>query len=361
MPDWIDTPDALRARLSAPPAVVGLDTEFIRERTYWPQLALVQVALGEGDDDILLLDMLAPGLPETFAPLLADPAVLKVMHSPSEDLVAFQRACGTLPSPMFDTQAAAALCGLGAGLGYQKLVAEVTGLTLDKGETRSDWLRRPLSASQLRYAADDVRHLHALHRRLRDELDARGRLDWLAEDSARQLAAAASEEPERWPHLALRSAQFLDGPGQVRLLRLLRWRELQARRSDRPRGWILDNELAVALARANPADPGALQAQLDAAPKAPRGLREALWDAFSTPLPDEDRMPPARGDDRDKKQLRAMQEVVATTAAELGLPEGMLASRRVLEALQDGGGWNGTLGGWRRRLLEPRLAPLLAG
>ena len=232
MPDWIDTPDALRARLASPPAVIGLDTEFIRERTYWPLLALVQVALGDDAGDILLLDMLAPGMCEAFAPLLADTAVLKVMHSPSEDLVAFQRACGTLPTPLFDTQAAAALCGLGAGLGYQKLAAEVTGIALDKGETRSDWLRRPLSESQLRYAADDVRHLHALHRRLHADLLANGRLDWLAEDSARQLAAATSEEPERWPHLALRSAQFLDAAGQARLLRLLRWRELQARRSD---------------------------------------------------------------------------------------------------------------------------------
>ena len=361
MPDWINTPDALRARLSAPPAIVGLDTEFIRERTYWPQLALVQVALGEGDDDILLLDMLVPGMADAFSPLLADPAVLKVMHSPSEDLVAFQRSCGTLPSPMFDTQAAAALCGFGAGLGYQRLVAEVTGLALDKGETRSDWLRRPLSESQLRYAAEDVRHLHALHRRLHDQLAASGRLEWLAEDGARQLAAAASGEPERWPHLSLRSAQFLDPAGQARLLRLLRWRELQARRSDRPRGWILDNELAVSLARANPADERALQAHLDASPKAPRGLRDALWEALATALADEDAMPLARGDDRDRKQLRALQDVVASTAAELGVPEGVLASRRVLEALQDGGGWNGTLGGWRRRLLEPRLAPLLAG
>ena len=360
MPDWIDTPDALRARLSAPPAVVGLDTEFIRERTYWPQLALVQVALGEGDEQILLVDMLAPGMAEALAPVLANPAVLKVMHSPSEDLVAFQRACATLPGPMFDTQAAAALCGLGAGLGYQKLVAEVTGLTLDKGETRSDWLRRPLSQSQLRYAADDVRHLHFLHRRLHEQLATSGRLDWLAEDATRQLAAAASEDPERWPHLGLRSAQFLDAAGQARVLRLLRWRELQARRSDRPRGWILDNELAVTLARANPTDPQALQALLDAAPKAPRGLREALWEALSTPLADEVGMPLARGDDRDKKQLRALQDAVASAAAELGLPEGVLASRRVLEALQDGGGWNGVLGGWRRRLLEPRLAPLLA-
>jgi ribonuclease D len=364
MTHWIDTPDALRARLAhsfstSRPAAIGLDTEFIRERTYWPQLALVQIALGEGDGDILLVDPLQPGMCEALAPLLADASVLKLMHSPSEDLVAFAHACNVLPAPLFDTQAAAALCGLGAGLGYQKLVQAVTGVELAKGETRSDWLRRPLSPAQLDYAADDVRHLHALHRELQSRLAAAGREAWLAEDSARQLANAASDEGDRWPHLGMRSAQFLDAAGQRRLLRLLRWREAQARSSDRPRSWILDNELAATLARANPADRAAFQKLLDAAPKAPRGLRDALWQALTTPLPDEADAPLARGDDRDKKQLRALQDAVAGLAAELQLPEGVLASRKLLEALQDGGGWSGPLAGWRRALLEPRLSALL--
>jgi ribonuclease D len=365
MTEWIDTPDALRARLAHHPSVIGLDTEFIRERTYWPQLALVQIALGDSTDpgasgEILLVDPLVPGMPDALAPLLADPAVLKLMHSPSEDLVAFQHACGVLPVSLFDTQAAAALCGIGGGMGYQKLVQEVTGVALEKGETRSDWLRRPLSPSQLDYAADDVRHLHTIHLVLQAKLETLGRTDWLAEDSARQLANAANEGGDRWPHLAMRSSQFLDAPAQRRLLRLLRWREGQARRSDRPRSWILDNELAAALARSNPADPAALQAQLDATPKSPRSLRDALWQALTTPLPDEADAPLARGEDRDKKQLRAMQEAVLATAGELGVPEGLLASRKLLEALQDGGGWTGPLAGWRRQLLETRLAPLLA-
>ncbi|WP_028838152.1 ribonuclease D [Thermomonas fusca] len=359
MTHWIDTPGALRARLATLPAAIGLDTEFIRERTYWPQLALVQIALGESDDDILLVDPLRPGMREALAPLLANPDVLKLMHSPSEDLVAFQYACRTLPTPLFDTQAAAAMCGLGAGLGYQKLVQAVTGVELAKGETRSDWLRRPLSPAQLEYAADDVRHLHALHRDLQARLAGNGRTAWLEEDSARQLANAASDDGERWPHLAIRSAQFLDAEGQRRLLRMLRWRDAQARSSDRPRSWILDNELAVALARQKLDSRLRFDALLDANPKAPRSLRTPLWEALITPLADEAKAPLARGDDRDKKQLRALQEAVAAVAGELQLPEGLLASRKVLEALQDGGGWNGQLAGWRRALLEPRLAPLL--
>ncbi len=361
MTHWIETPDALRARIATPPAAIGLDTEFIRERTYWPQLALVQIALGESDDDILLVDPLRPGMAKALAPLLADPSVLKLMHSPSEDLVAFKHACGVLPAPLFDTQAAAALCGLGAGLGYQKLVQAVTGVELAKGETRSDWLRRPLSPAQLDYAADDVRHLHALHRDLEARLAGNGRAAWLAEDSERQLANATSDDSDRWPHLAIRSAQFLDIEGQRRLLRLLRWRDAQARTSDRPRSWILDNELAVALARQKLDSRLRFDALLDGFPKAPRNLRSPLWEALITPLPDEAQAPPVRGDDRDKKQLRALQEAVAAVAAELGLPEGVLASRRLLEGLQDGNGWTGPLAGWRRAVLEPRLSPLLGG
>ena len=365
MTHWIDTPEALRARLAQPPAIIGLDTEFIRERTYWPQLALVQIALGDSaeaasDGNILLVDPLLPGMCEALVPLLADPAVLKVMHSASEDLVAFKHACGVLPAPMFDTQIAAALAGVGGGMGYQKLVQAVTGIELAKGETRSDWLRRPLSASQLEYAADDVRHLHALHRHLDALLDPQGRNAWLQDECRRLLATVADDAGDRWPHLSLRSAQFLDRSAQLRLLRLLRWREARARGSDRPRSWILDNELAVAIARKAPADLPALQSLFEATPKSPRNLAEAIFDALTAPLPDEGTAPLARGDDRNKQQLRAMQDAVAAAASELGLPEGLLASRKLLEALQDGAGWNGALAGWRRDILEPRLTPLLA-
>src|SRR5690606_18992826 len=254
VPHWITDPAELDRRIAARPRRIGLDTEFIRERTYWPQLALVQVALGDGDDDILLVDPLAPGIADALRPLLTDAAVLKVMHSPSEDLVAFRHACKVVPQPLFDTQAAAALSGIAAGIGYQRLVQEALGINLPKGETRSDWMRRPLSPSQLEYAADDVRHLFALH----DALDARllglGRTAWLQEDCARMVANAERDDGDRWPHLSLRAAQFLDEPARHRLLRLLRWREAHARRADRPRSWILDNELAVQLAREPMAD-----------------------------------------------------------------------------------------------------------
>ena len=362
MSHWISDPADLRQRLQDAPPRVGLDTEFVRERTWWPRLALVQLSLGDGS--LLLADAQAPGIPEALAPMLADASVLKVMHSASEDLVALKRACGVVPAPLFDTQLAAGLSGIGAGVGYQRLVQDLLGVALPKGETRSDWMRRPLSPSQLEYAEDDVLHLFALHDRLQARLVELDRLDWLHEDGARMVANAASDDLERWPHLALRAAQFLDEAGQRRLLRLLRWRDAHAREVDKPRNWILDNELATALARKPPPDQGALLRQLQATPKAPRTLAGAVWEALSTPLPDEAQAPPVRNEDRDKAALRTLQDAVAATSAELGLPDGVLASRRWLQSLLERQArgeaeWPGPLSGWRRKVLEPRLSALL--
>jgi ribonuclease D len=169
---------------------------------------------------------------------------------------------------------------------------------------------------------------------------------------------------ERWPHQSLRAAQFLDEAGQRRLLRLLRWRDAYAREADKPRNWILDNELATALARKPPADRDALRRQLQATPKAPRTLADAVWEALSTPLPDEADAPPVRNEERDKDALRALQDSVAALSAELGLPDGVLASRRWLQSLLERQArgeaeWPGPLAGWRRRVLEPRLSALL--
>ena len=359
MSTWIDTPQALSdvlARWAGQP-LVALDTEFIRERTYYPQLALVQLAI---PGEILLVDPLVPGMDAALRPLLVDPAVTKLMHSASEDLQALQRGCNALPAPLFDTQVAAALCGLGAGLGYQKLVEQVTGVQLAKGETRSDWLRRPLSDSQHEYAADDVRHLHAVHAFLDARLTGLGRHGWLQADAERSLRNAVQEGEDPWPHLGVRSAQSLDADGQARLCRLLRWRDVEARRSDRPKSWIIDSELAVGLARRPPRDFTDFNATLDRHPKAPRKSRGELWDRLSAPITAEERgIPLLKPESYDKQTLKAMQEAVIAVAQAHGLPEGLLCARKHLEALLEGRGWPEAVNGWRRELLEPVLSPLI--
>ncbi|WP_313317585.1 ribonuclease D [Stenotrophomonas sp.] len=354
---WIKHPAELEERYRQPPSRIGLDTEFIRERTYWPQLALVQMAVG---DEILLIDPLIPGMCEALTPWLTDTSITKVMHSASEDLVAFKCACGALPRPLFDTQIGAALAGIGGGMGYQKLVAEITGVTLPKGETRSDWLKRPLSEAQLEYAADDVEYLFALHDAITAKLQATDRMQWLQDDGERLLASVEGDEGEHWPHLSMRSSQFLEPEAQLRLLRLLRWRDQQARSSDKPRSWILDNELANLLARTPPADYDSMLKIFGRFPKAPRKLAQPLWEALTIPLDDEAEAPMALpATDGNKNAIKRLQDAVSKRTAELGLPDGLLASRKHLEALLESGNWPTALAGWRREQLEPVLTPLL--
>jgi ribonuclease D len=337
-------------------AAIALDTEFIRERTFWPKLALAQIGV---PGTILLADTLAPGMPESLAGLLSNRSQLKLMHSASEDLVALHHACGALPAPLFDTQIAAALAGLGPGLSYQALIRELIGVEVDKGETRSDWMRRPLSPAQLCYASDDVRYLHEAHRLLSDRLARLGRAQWVEQDCQRMLAnPPGGLDP--WPHLALRSSQSLDRTCQVRLCALLRWRDAHAIHADRPRSWILANDLAVELARRPPDSAEALGHLLNARPNAPRKLRDPIWTALNDPLPDAASLPLAEPQTNAfKQQLKRMQEAVSTVAEKLAIAPTVLASRRHLESLLAFGQWPDALAGWRRELLESELMPFL--
>mgnify|MGYP000987950469 CR=1 FL=1 len=190
-------------------------------------------------------------------------------------------------------------------------------------------------------------------------LQAVDRMQWLQDDGERLLASVANDE-DRWPHLSMRSAQFLDAAAQHRLLRLLRWRDVQARSSDRPRSWILDNELAATLARTPPADAAALGQLFEQFPKAPRKLAGAVWQALETPLADEADAPLALpANDSNKQALKKLQDAVAERSRELGLPDGILASRKHLESYLERRQWPAALAGWRQQELESRLQALL--
>ncbi len=230
---------------------LALDTEFIRESTYYPQLCLIQIASA---DHIACIDPLALPSLEPLLERLYDPATTKILHSASQDLEIFFHWRGAVPTPIFDTQLAALALGQGQGhqIGYAALVQQLLGVDLAKTHTRADWRRRPLPSEWLAYAADDVRYLPELYRQQRAALEQRGWLTALAEDFA-ALAAVDRYQPqplEMWQRV--REQQRLRGVQRAALRQLAAWREEQAIAHDRPRRWILDDAVLIELARRLP-------------------------------------------------------------------------------------------------------------
>jgi len=357
---WIDHPDGLPT--FADHAPVGLDTEFMRRNTFYPKLALVQAAHAH---DSWLIDPLAYDAGADMRALVAGRTC--VMHSASEDMEALAPLLGDVPIELFDTQIAAALCGMGPGLSYQKLVAALLGIEIPKDETRSDWLQRPLTASQLDYAEQDVAHLAALHEKLSAELQRRGRAAWHAEDCARMALRARRNQAEAdaQPQRGFASASDWPAEARARLRRVLLWRDEAARRLDRPRPWLLDDAHALALSQQPPKTSHELFERVQGL-RALRGpQRNELLVVLQTPATPEELaalapIPPApKGE--TKRAVDAMRTVVQTAAAKLDLPAGLLCPRRLTEELAVTRAWPTGLEGWRRTVLEPNLAPLIPG
>jgi ribonuclease D len=234
---------------------ITVDTEFLRERTYYPELCLVQIA---GQTELAVIDTLAEGL--DLAPLgvlLANPDVRKVFHAARQDVEIFLHLFGAVPANLFDTQIAAMVAGFGDQVGYDSLVQSVTGGQIDKAHRFSDWSARPLSPAQMNYAAADVTHLRHVYERLCARLAHEGRLEWVAEEMA-ELAEPATyrADPETiWERLRPRT-------GNRRMLGALQsicaWREREAQRVNIPRQRLLKDESLLEIAATMPADPDAL-------------------------------------------------------------------------------------------------------
>ena len=250
-PDLITTTEALDAlctRLRRE-TVVTVDTEFMRERTYWPELCVVQLA---GDAEVAVVDTLAPGIDlASLGALLADEAVMKVFHAARQDIEIFVLRFGDVPRPMFDTQVAAMVAGFGDQVGYDSLVAATTGGHIDKAHRFSDWAARPLSSAQINYAAADVTHLRRVYEKLLARLEKDGRVDWVGEEMA-VLGDPATYQPDpeqMWERLRPRTSNR-------RMLAALRaiaaWREREAQKSNIPRGRMLKDEALLEIAASAP-------------------------------------------------------------------------------------------------------------
>src|ERR1700722_3515088 len=270
---------------------IAIDTEFMRERTYWPVLCLVQVG---GPSEAVAIDALAPEI--DLAPLLAlmnDTATLKVFHAARQDLEIFFHLSGAVPQPLFDTQVAAMVCGFGDSASYETLVRKLAGAPLDKASRFTDWAHRPLTERQIRYALDDVVHLRTVYERLQERLAKNGRASWFAEEMAALADPGLyrTEPAEAWRRFRLR------GRADSRFLAVLRalaaWREAAAQQRDLPRGRILRDEALIEIASHAPRRAEALARTRGLAKGTAEGrLGKEILDAVELGLADPD-PPPA--------------------------------------------------------------------
>ena len=229
---------------------VAVDTEFMRERTYWPILCLVQVA---GPTEAAAIDALAPGIDLTpLLALMADKSILKVFHAARQDVEIFVNLADRVPAPLFDTQVAAMVCGFGDAASYETLVAKLAQASLDKSSRFTDWAHRPLTERQIHYALADVVHLRTVYERLQQRLASNGRAGWFAEEMAglADPATYRSDPSEAWRRFRLR------GRVDPRFFGVLRevaaWRETAARQRNLPRGRIIRDEAVLEIAAHTP-------------------------------------------------------------------------------------------------------------
>ncbi len=243
---------AFCARLADAPFVT-VDTEFLRDTTYWPKLCLIQLA---GPEEEAAIDALVDGLDlQPLYNLLTDPNLLKVFHAARQDMeIFYQRLNGQLPGPIFDTQVAAMVCGFGEQVGYDTLARKLTGAKIEKASRFADWSKRPLTEKQLSYALADVTHLRDIYRKLRDQLEASGRARWLDEEMAQITDPATYHMDPRdaWQRLKPKSG---DRTYLALLRELAAWREREAQRRNVPRNRILRDEQIQDIAAHAPRTP----------------------------------------------------------------------------------------------------------
>jgi ribonuclease D len=249
---------------------IAVDTEFLRDQTYWPKLCLVQVA---GPETLAAIDPLAPGIDLTpLYRLMEDPSLLKVFHAGRQDLEIFFHATGKVPAPIFDTQVAAMVCGFGESASYESLVAKLARAAVDKSSRFTDWSYRPLTDRQLAYALDDVIHLRTVYVKLRDQLRRSDRESWLDGDMAilSDPRIYRLDPAESWRRLKMRSPK----PRTLAALKeLAAWREMEAQKRDLPRGRIIRDEALIELASHLPST----QSQLARTRGLPGGFAEGKW------------------------------------------------------------------------------------
>ena len=337
--------------------LIGLDSEFIQDRTYFPRPALLQVSDVRG---VLLVDPVVISDCGPLAQVLDDSSTLVVMHACTEDLKVLEIMTGTTPRRIFDTQLAAAFAGHRYSLGYRELIGSLLNVTLDKEETRSNWLDRPLSPAQLRYATLDVLYLLPLYRQLSAELNRMRRTSWLEEEFEHQRRVQAADSQPNASYRRIRGRGALRPARHAVLRRLSAWRETEAMRRDMPRRHLLSDQALIGLADAPAPTGGRLRPAGWISDRFRRRYGSTVSRRIHAALSDG----PGRLDHRTDLRpytgtLTRMRDIVHRTAKRLGLPPELLATRRtmesLLEALLNHEPVPPEFGGWRQAVVTPAL------
>lgn len=346
-------------------AAVAVDTEFMRTSTFFPIAALFQVGDGQG---CYLLDPLAIDDLSAFAALMTNPKVTKVFHSCSEDLEVFQAFLGLTPTPVFDTQMAAAVAGKGFSLGYARLVEIMLNIAVPKSETRSDWLQRPLSQSQLQYAALDVAYLLVVYGLLLKELRASGYVSWVESDCAEMIAQAEQGTDFDQQYLKIKLAWKLNRQQLATLQALAAWRESEARARDIPRNRLIKEGALWDMARYQPTELKQIAGLEGMTARTLKADGEKLLEIIAgqkhkpesecppkLPKP----LPPEQGE-----LLKALKHYTRDTAERLNVAAEILVRKKDYEDLIRSGMDNGDyhlnerLSGWRREVVGQGLLEL---
>jgi ribonuclease D len=343
---------------------VAIDTEFMRERTYFARLCLIQLA---SDDVAAIVDPLAFTDLSPLKELLTDTNVVKVFHAGTQDLEIFYRLFGVPTAPVFDSQVAATLAGFPQQVGYGALVKEIMGVSLDKGDTYTDWAKRPLSDTQVEYALNDVRYLPEIRRRLMSQMERDGRVEWLAADFGRLEDPATYEVAPRELWRRVKRVASLKRRQLALAREVTAWREAEAQRRDVPKRWVIGDESIIEIARRAPRTPEELSAIRGVADKVGRGATQGLLAAVADGLAVSDQDLPSL-----EKRRRPVGDVdgavdlmialVRLRAREHGVAMPLMASRDDLERLAAGEKQaSPLLEGWRKNMVGDELLALLEG